>query len=166
MGTKTTAKRLKRVGITLYFDGPIFVAKLVKRVKDGRYTAAGDVVERAFEDVFGTYEHKRGSASWSKEGATTEQANLISARISLHDEYIDVSYTRPAAHDPAEHGVAIDALKQELSNSMGRGLDQEIKDLEERIERSTKDLETARTRLASARVRKAAIEKTIATLGG
>lgn len=166
MGTRTTAKKTKRVGITLFFDGPRFVAKLVKRVKDGRYASAGGVVERAFEDVFGTYEHKHGSPMWAKDGATVDQANLISARLSLHDEYIDVAYTRPAAHDPAEHGVAIQALKDELETPLGRGLIPEAKELQERIERLEKDLETARTRLASNRARRSALEKTIAALGG
>jgi hypothetical protein len=179
----TTKKRARaksdgRVGVTLYFDAHRFHAKLVKRVPGSRYKEAATIVERAFDEVFsGSYAHRRGTTSWSKRGATLDEADLIARRLSNFEEVLSVTQgfeSRPEKEPPVpawvkvpKSNAALDLLRRAVTGDAIRGgLDSDISDTHAAIARTELQLESMREQLKFLEERRAQVLETIEQLGG
>ncbi len=167
------------VGLTLFFEGTKFVAKLVKRVEGRRYTQVATIIEGAFNDVFGDVDHVGGSTSWSKAVVTSDEAEEVSKRLRQFGEVLDVSYgaimakrsKRAAVAPPTKpvrnkNKAAIDLLKQAIGDGLALGIDGSIADSEKAINNYQESIRREQNALEGLRSKREQILETIKSLGG
>lgn len=165
------------VGLTLFFEGTKFIAKLVKRVEGRRYTQVATIIEGAFNDVFGDVDHVSGSTSWSKAVVTADEAEEVSKRLRQFGEVLSVSYGAPGAGrsvapplKPArnKNKAAINVLRSAVfgDGTLSMGIDGEIADGEKRINNLAEELRRAQNALEGLKVKRANLLESIRGLGG
>jgi hypothetical protein len=169
------------VGLTLYFEGAKFIAKLVKRVSGRRYTQVASIIEGAFNDVFGTVTHVDGSTSWSNRLTTQDEAQEVVKRLRNYGEVLSIVYNgAPKTHQKAAEKLppklartakgdrlAVEILKKALhGDGLVLGLDGEIQDADKSINNLTKSLEDAKNRKAGLEAKRDSLKATIERMGG
>lgn len=177
--TLLTKKTLKTktdgpVGLTLYFEGTKFIAKLVKRGDCRRYRQVGDIIEGAFNAVFGSVDHVSGSTAWSKKVVTADEADEVAKRLRLCDEVLSIVYSpaaiskKKARPSKSPDSDAIEALKQLVLGGEGIGgsLNDDIKQCEDGIAQYEERLKGRRAELEQLVSRRNRILETVKRLGG
>lgn len=174
LATKT---RSERVGVSLYFEGTKFIAKLVKRVTGRRYADAAMLVESAFQEVFGTLQHVAGTTTWAKSAADPDKADEVFRRLSLSDEVLSLTFNRPkrviiptpkkAARTSKGDRHAVEVLKREVfGDGLALGVDGSIKDAEKSINNLEERLRKERLALDGLKTKREKLLETIARLDG
>lgn len=181
MATKKSKTTEGPVGLTLYFEGAKFIAKLVKRVSGRRYTQVANIIEGAFNDVFGAVTHVDGSTSWSNRVTTNDEAQAVVDRLRNYGEVLSIVYNGAKNATPKQaekthkklartakgDRLAVEILKKALhGDGIMLGLDGEIQDADKAINNLTKQLEDAKNRKAGLEAKREALKATIERMGG
>lgn len=165
----TKTKNEGPVGLTLYFEGTKFIAKLVKRVAGRRYRQVGDIIEGAFNAVFGDVDHVSGSTSWYKKVVTAEEADEVARRLRLCDEVLSVVYSPPAIRKknarPSVNRAAIEVLKTAIhGDGRSLGVEGSIADAERSINNLQESLRREQNALEGLKARREQLLETIRSL--
>lgn len=157
--TKTTKTKGDVVAYTLYFEGDDLVLKLAKRVPPWKYARVQGIVESVLDKVFGIggYRHDAGTRENRIVHGTSDQADRVSASLSLHDDLLSLTYKRKVSS--GQHDVALQSLSARV-----KILDDEIARWERSLASEEEGVANRKKELLEKRQERNALQVTISAL--